>query len=350
MAAAAARYGAERGVEVVWDARPLAAFNDQPLSEVPDLYDLVFVDHPTIGAAAAGGRLFPLEEALDARTLAALEADSIGASQHTYVWDGRTWAVGVDAACQVAAYRPDLLQRVPASWQQVIELAGRHPGSVAMPLYPSDAMCSLLSLSAQFDPASAPGSPAWPHPEALDLLCRLSQAVDAACFELNPPQLLDRLAAGATIAYTPLIFGYTNYSRPGQRVRFCDLPSPGGEPGGGLLGGAGLAVPATGEHPAEAARFAAWCARPAIQREVILPNGGQPASRAVWDDPACDAAVGGFFTATRKTMDTALVRPRAPWWPGYALKGSLELHRMLADRRPPAAIASALARLLEHRS
>ncbi|WP_265805438.1 extracellular solute-binding protein [Wenjunlia tyrosinilytica] len=354
MKAAAARYAAEHGVLVTWDTRPLAAFNDQPLSELPDRYDLVFIDHPTVAATALSGRLTALDTILHPQVLADVASDSVGGSQDTYVWDRHTWAIGVDAACQVAAHRRDLLERlgraVPRTWSHVVDLAGRHPGAVAMPLYPSDALCSLLSLSAQYDPASLPGSPSWPHPEALALLCRIARAVDTACFELNPPQLLDRMAEGDTIAFAPLVFGYTNRSRPGapgHRLHFSDLPSPTGRPGGALLGGAGIAVPSTSAHPAEAAHFAAWCARTDVQRDIVVANGGQPASRAVWEDPASDAAVGGFFRSTLKSMATARVRPRDPWWPDYALKASVELHRLLAARTGPAVIGAAMNRMLE---
>lgn len=354
MRAAADRYARENGVDVAWDARPLAAFNDQPLDEVAEGYDLVFIDHPTIGSAAGGGWLHALDDVLDRQVLAELAADSVGRSQDTYVWQGRTWAIAVDAACQVAAHRPDLLEALgsplPRTWSEVADLAERHPRAVALPLYPSDALCSLLSLSAQFDPACEPGSPNWPHPDAVALLSRLARAVDPGCLQLNPPQLLDRMARGDTIAYAPLLFGYTNYARPdapGHRLRFSDPPSPTGLPAAALLGGAGIAVPATSAHPAEAARFAAWCAHPATQRDVVLPHGGQPASRTVWTDPEADGIAGGFFHATRRSMEAAHVRPRAAWWPGYALAASLELNRLLAANVTPSVITSALHRLLK---
>ena len=70
-----------------------------------------------------------------------------------------------------------------------------------------------------------------------------------------------------------------------------------------MLGGAGLAVSASSTHASEAADFAAWVAGARAQREVVLPNGGQPASRGAWLDPRADEIVGGFFSGTRRTLE-----------------------------------------------
>ena len=52
-------------------------------------------------------------------------------------------------------------------------------------------------------------------------------SVPPECLTLNPIEVAERLAEGDHYAYAPLLFGYTNYSRPGyraHRLRYVDMP------------------------------------------------------------------------------------------------------------------------------
>jgi multiple sugar transport system substrate-binding protein len=331
MIAAAEAYRRVRpDVRVEWRARPLALFNDQPVEEVAADYDLIFVDHPMTGAVAAGRSLVPLDTVLEAGELAGIAERGIGGSHDSYGWDGHQWALAVDAACQVAAFRTDRLTAdVPTTWDDVLALARSAPGSVALPLYPSDAICTLITLSA--GAAMAAGEPAtWLHPDGADLLVELTGMVDAWCYRVNPPALLDAMAGDGTIAYVPAVFGYATLSRP--PLRFADVPGVDGRPCGAVLGGAGLAVSPSSRQLGEAAAFAAWCLRTDTQRGVLLPAGGQPGDRLVWDDPAADQLTGGFLSATRRTIDASYVRPRDAWWPGFQRDAGLLLVDLLRER------------------
>jgi multiple sugar transport system substrate-binding protein len=331
MAAATEAYRRVRpDVRVEWRARPLAQFNDQPVEQVAADHDLIFVDHPATGSVAAGGSHVPLDTVLDPAELAGIAERAIGASHDSYTWGGHQWALGVDAACQVAAYRADRLTAdVPTTWDGVFALARSAPGSVALPLYPSDAICTLISLSA--GAAVAAGEPAtWLHPDGAELLVELAGLVEQWCYGTNPPALLDAMAGDGQVAYVPTVFGYATLSRP--PLRFAGVPGVDGRPRGAVLGGAGLAVSPAGAHVAEAAAFAAWCLRTDIQREVLLPAGGQPGDRLVWDDPEADELTGGFLSATRRTIDAAYVRPREAWWPRFQRDAGLLLVELLRER------------------
>jgi multiple sugar transport system substrate-binding protein len=335
-------------------ARPLAAFNDQPVPEIASTADVLFVDHPMVGTAAQTQALVPLEDLLDAEVLAALTTDSIGGSQESYVWEGRQWATAVDAACQVAVRDERRLRDLgptPQSWTEVLDLARRAPGSVAIPLYPSDAVLSLVSMSEDLRRCgAADAEEMWPR-EAIATLCELAGLVDPRSFQVNPPQLLDLMSTGPqddAPLYAPLLFGYTNYQRPtarGRRLSFCAPPAFGDRPAA-VLGGAGLAVSAFSEHPSEAAAFAAWMSGTETQRDVVLPAEGQPSSRAVWVDPEADALVGGFFSGTRSTIESSHVRPRDSWWPAYQEAAGIALVQALRAETAPDAIRDDLDRLL----
>jgi multiple sugar transport system substrate-binding protein len=363
MAAAATEWARQRpGVVIRWDARPLAAFNDQPIAAAVAGYDLVFVDHPMMGETAPTGCLAPLDDLIAPSTLAALAADSIAGSHDTYGYAGHQWALAIDAACQVAvASEPGLARlgaAVPRTWTEVLDLARRHPAAVAIPLYPSDAFCALLSMSAG-GLSATDRAPRRPFTEAaVESLIELAAVADPSSFDLNPPVLLDLMSGRAdpadAPAYAPLIFGYSRYQRPGapgRRLRFHDVPASGTGPGGGVLGGAGLAVTAAGRWPGEAAAFAAWIAGATAQRDIVCAHQGQPASTTVWADPSADRLVGGFFSGTRATIERAHVRPREPWWPRFQKEAGARLARLLRERAPARKAHAELAALLDrHRT
>jgi multiple sugar transport system substrate-binding protein len=354
---AAARAWRERaGVEVEWSARPLAAFNDQPLEELALEADLLVVDHPFSGTAAATGCLAPLDRLVPEETLEALAADAIGQSHASYRYAGQQWALALDAACQVAVAREDLLSALgahpPATWDEVIVLAEAAPALVALPLYPTDAVCSLLTLAANAGHPATAGETLFSDPdaaeEALARLGELARLAHPDSFALNPPALLDRMRDTDDVAYAPLTFGYTNYARPGlpgRRLRFLDVPSAGSGPVGSLLGGAGLAVSAASGSQDAAAAFAAWICGADVQRELVFPAGGQPGSRSVWLDPECDAVSGGFFSGTLASIEGAYVRPRDAWWPRFQEAAGELVADALRERRAPAAAVEALERL-----
>lgn len=381
MAAAAALWRSVRHVEVVWDARPLSAFNDQPVEELTADYDLIVFDHPMVGSAVRAGCLAPLDELLAEDVLARHAIDTVGGSHASYYDAGHQWGLAVDAACQVAAVRPDLLAKydveVPTTWDAVVALGRALPGKVVLPLYPADALCSLLTISANLGTPLDAETSGFSR-DAVALLAALVEVVDRSSFGLNPPAALDLMTRTDTIVYIPLLFGYTNYARPSaerrSQVRFTAIPSPSAPttsqagdagpasvdagatvagvavngPRGSILGGAGIGVSARSAYPVEAAAFASWVSGTAVQRYVVLPNGGQPASAATWSDPTADAMVGGFFSGTRATMDGAWTRPRKPWWPAFQEAASRRLAEDLAAGCPPGDIVRALDRLLDH--
>jgi multiple sugar transport system substrate-binding protein len=347
-------WGEERGVALDWQARSLRDFGDQPLEELAASFDLLLIDHPLVGTALDTGCILPLDELLPSETLQELAQDGIGWSHASYTYGGHQWALAVDAACQVAAARSDLLggRPAPATWQDVRALAQVQPGRVGLPLMPADAICSYISLlaNAGTPPPAGPGAFAE-RGTGLAVLTLLGELVGAGhpeCLDWNPPAILERMSESDELVYVPLVFGYTNYSRPGDRplpVRFLDIPSAGRGPIGSVLGGAGLAVSSASAHPVDAAAFAAWICSSAAQRRIVAPAGGQPASRSAWLDPEVDRLTGRFTSGTLATIEAAHVRPREPWWPPFQLAAGETLNALLRDRADPADMVDETERL-----
>jgi multiple sugar transport system substrate-binding protein len=341
-------------VEIAWEYRSLMAFGDEPLEEIADRYDLLVIDHPFCGTAAATRTLTPLDQLLDAATLDALAADAVGPSHVSYAYEGSQWGLATDAACQVAAVRDDLLdgRAAPAAWDDVVSLARERPGSVVIPLSPAQAMCAFLTLCANAGTPAAEDAERLVQPDvgraAIELLAELLRLGPSEALEWQPPDVLQRMTTTDEIVYVPLAFGFVTYARADrveQPCRFLDVPSAGHGPVGAILGGAGLAVSAAGAHKDEAAAFAAFASGADAQRTIVGPVGGQPGSASAWDDPELDRAGGGFFSGTRATIEQAWVRPRDPFWPAFQLEGGTALNEGLAEGLPPKDILDNLDRL-----
>ncbi|HEX5936574.1 MAG TPA: extracellular solute-binding protein [Actinomycetota bacterium] len=312
-------------VRVTWETRSLQAFADQPVEELSGREDLIVLDHPSIGEAIAAGAIRRLDGLVDDAFLEEQRRSSVGRSYESYTWDGGQWALPIDAAAQVAAYRADLLESagaaVPRTWEEVSELAASGVG-VAIAAIPVDVICGFLGICRSLGAEPfAPGDGVVPSEVGAEALRILRDAVAGshpATATWNPPAVLQRLAKG-DLVYTPLAFGYVNYARPGfagAPVRFAPSPSAGNGPSG-TLGGAGLAVSTSSAHAEEACAYAAFVASPAVQRGVYVDGGGQPGHRGAWTDRAVDHAAGGFFADLLPALDVAYLRPRFDGFLGF---------------------------------
>jgi multiple sugar transport system substrate-binding protein len=352
--AAAEAFSAHRpDVRVTWDVRTLQAFADQPVGELAAAYDLIVLDHPAIGAAVARGALLPLDEHLDRSSLDEQVRGSLGRSAESYAWDGRRWALAIDAAAQVAAYRPDLLEAagvaVPSTWDDARAAVDRLGAAVALPAIPVDAICAFLGTCRSLGAEPCVGDDTVADRdagrEALGILRDVVARGHPASLASNPPAILDRIADTDEIAYAPLAFGYATHARPGVRrhaVRFAGGPSGGAGVPSGTLGGAGLAVSASTAHAEAACAYAAFTASPDVQRTVYLEGGGQPGHRAAWIDDAANEATGRFFRDTLDALDAAYLRPRHDGFLAFQDQAGGLVHRFLRTGEDAEGVLDAL--------
>jgi multiple sugar transport system substrate-binding protein len=338
-------------VELTWDVRSLAAFGDELTPQTVGAYDLLFVDHPFCGTAERSGVLHPLDELLTTAELEALSRDSIGPSHASYAFHGHQWALATDAACQVSAVRTDLLgeRPLPATWHEVLALARESAPNVTLPLTPPHALSSFVTLCANTGSPVPLSGERFVDPDvgasAISMLAELYAHGPAAATRWEPPDVLDRMTSTDDCWYVPLIYGYITYVSPrsvARPCRFTDIPSSGRGPLGAVLGGAGLAVSATSQHPQEAAQYAAW-ASSAEGQLIGARSGGQPGSRTVWADPTLDQPTRAFFRDTAASIEHAWVRPRDVWWPLF----QLEAGRILTDGLEESVEPQAMLRRIE---
>jgi multiple sugar transport system substrate-binding protein len=340
------------GVRVQWDARPLKDFEDQPLAELAATYDLVLLDYPFTGAAATSGLIVSVDDWVDAAYLADQAEHAVGPSYDSYTWNGKQWALAIDAAAQVSAVRPDLLdanglEQVPDRWDAVAELARElcdAPARIALPLNPNHAYCAFVSVG-----VASMGSSFWPRGghvdratarEALEFLKALAGSLHPLSREADPIAISDRMADSDEILFVPLMFGYSNYSRAGflrRQLRFGNAPRGASGHIGSVLGGVGIALSARSRQPKAAAELARLLASAEMQSGLYVRSGGQPGHGAAWDSDDANRLVDNFFFATRATMDQAFLRPRVSGHRLLQQEAGLLIHRCLWQGEPDAA-------------
>jgi len=216
------------GISIKWDARSLLAFGDQHISEFYSDYDLMVIDHPHVPDAVHADAVVAFEDLTTPSQLDLLEATSVGASHESYLYKGKHWALAIDTAAQVSAFRPDKAERSPVFWYEVFELAKKK--QLLWAHKPVDAFSTFATLMAQ------KGRPLQGNKtyidqemalEVLEFMVELASLVPDVCAKSNPIEIAEILSGTDDYAYGICMYGYSNYSRDGFRKNvliYDDLP------------------------------------------------------------------------------------------------------------------------------
>jgi multiple sugar transport system substrate-binding protein len=336
---------ARKGVRIVWEKRSLQAFADRSLEAMALDYDLMVIDHPHAGSAARSGLLVPFDRA-DPR-LTELAAQSCGVSHASYEFSGQQWALAIDAAMPVAAYRPDLIENIPATWSEVVKLA--ESGQVIWPLLPVNALMSFFTLLANVgEPfgANDNGVSNASGCAVLKEMLRVADELPDECFAMDPIAAYEWLSCRSSHSYVPLLYGYSNYSRAGFRphlVKVANIPALGQHgPVGSAIGGAGIAISASSRHKERAMEYALWIASAGCQRDTYFRSGGQPANLVAWQDDYCNQASNGFFRDTILTLESCYLRPRHDGYMPFQDVGGKMVHACLTGEETTQATVHAI--------
>ena len=298
-------------VKIVWEKRSLQEFADAPIQQLAKTFDLLVIDHPFVGYAAAHGTLLAVDEYLSKEYLDDQAKNTVGSSHRSYQYDGHQWALAIDAATPVSSWRPDLIDTLPKTWAELMVLA--REGRVAVPGLPVDCLMYfyMMCVAAGEEPfirddiivSDEVGE------EALRLLAELLGSCEQACFTRNPIATYEAMASRDDLVYCPFGYSYSNYSRDGYAehlLQFGDLVD-------GLhstLGGTGLAISAKCASKSVAIDYARYVAGAECQRFLYTQSGGQPGHRGAWLDAEANRITHDFFRVTLPTLDRAYLRPR----------------------------------------
>ncbi len=214
-------------IEVQWRQRTLQEFADYPIEKLTESYDLLIIDHPWVGCAAATNCVLPLDEHLPKAYLNNQADNNVGRSHQSYHYGGHQWALAIDAAAPVPSYREDLLNengaKVPETWAEVMDLAKK--GKVAAPAIPIDLLMNFYMF------CQAHGQEPFVSKEkvidketglkALATMKDFYSLLDERMFAANPIRVAEMMSMSNDFWYCPFAYVYSNYCRI-QRL-FADL-------------------------------------------------------------------------------------------------------------------------------
>lgn len=307
-------------IEIRWKKRTLQEFADAPIEKLTAGYDLLIIDHPWMGCAAATKCVLPLDEYLPADFITDQANNSVGHSHLSYHYDGHQWAIAIDAATPAASYRTDLFEKsglkVPDTWDEVLEFA--KTGRVLVPGIPVDTLMAFYMFC-----LANGNEPFLIKSEVIDMQTGLSALEDmkqlwSLCNKLiynSSPIIIAEIMSGTDeYWYCPFAYCYSNYSRRGYAnnvLLYKDLPLYRNY--GRLhstIGGTGIAVSSTSRYKKIAIQFVQWITSGECQSTFYVENGGQPGHLLAWKSNIANLICNNFFTNLLPTMDRGYVRPR----------------------------------------
>jgi multiple sugar transport system substrate-binding protein len=317
--------------QVRWERQPLEDFESRPLRTLADDFDLLVIDHPGLGEAVRDGCLRPLNDFFSPGELASWRGLAIGASFDSYRLGGHQWALPLDAAAQVSVCRPEMLDERPASWAEAGQVARAQRTVLCLGGPQALLMLAAICVASGTPPATAPGEfvLATAGGGALDVMADLLAHADREMSAGNPIGVLDAMAAPGGPSYCPLVYGYVTYHRPAPpRRRLAAFDAPAGPGGiGSVLGGTGIAVTRSCTQPGAAAGQLRLLLSEQVQVGLYGELGGQSSLRQAWRGSNSNSGGpdGGFYGATRRTVESAWVRPRFAGYPAFQAAASAVL-------------------------
>jgi multiple sugar transport system substrate-binding protein len=307
------------GIEINWKKRTLQEFADFPIEKLTEEYDLLIIDHPWVGCAAAINCVLPLNEFLDEEYLQDQLNNSVGYSHLSYYYKDAQWALAIDAATPAASYRHDLLEKnkttVPDAWEEVLELA--KAGKVAVPAIPIDLLMNFYTFCIAHGQEPFNDRDQVIDKEtgirAIQTMKELYSLVDRKMFRCNPIAIAELMSSTNEYWYNPFAYCYSNYSRKGfakHLLHYSDVVPFKGNKLRTTIGGTGLAVSVFSKHKDIALDFTEWIVSGEIQRTLYAENGGQPGHRSAWTSDEVNGLTNNFFKNILPVMDNGYLRPR----------------------------------------
>ncbi len=231
------------------------------------------------------------------------------------VFDGKTYFVPHRLNWQAMFYDASALGAPPASWEELLALAKRHPGRIGLKCARYEGLvCDIFPFlwQAGADPLKPSSQQAR---EALRFLQELAKYLNPAARSYKENTVLQAQEHGEVLLHFNWPFAVPLLREKGllpSRVRTAPLPAgPRGR--ATVLGGGYLAIPKTAPHPDLAAKFIEFVTSPDGQRMLVSRLGWFPIRDEGWAAMTDDdkAALEGFLAM----KDAVFARPNIPSYP-----------------------------------
>lgn len=344
------------GVQIQWKKRTLQEFADFPIEKLTEEYDLLIIDHPWVGCAAATNCVLSLNEYLSKKYLDDQLNNSVGNSHLSYNYNNQQWALAIDAATPAASYRKDLLEKnntpVPTSWEAVIALA--KIGKVAVPAIPIDLLMNFYTF------CIAHGKEPFANKEeiidketgllAIDTMKELYSLVNRKMVTCNPIAVAELMSTTNDYWYCPFAYCYSNYSRTGfaqNLLHYSDVVSFNGKKLRTTIGGTGLAVSVFSKHKEAAIDFTQWVVSGEVQRTLYMEHGGQSGHRSAWEDNNANNLTHDFFKNILPVMNNGYMRPRYNSYLHFQDGAGVPLQKCLMEDGNPSAALNEMNRIYQ---
>ncbi len=327
-------------VEIIWEKRPLQAFADRPIEEMAYDYDLMVIDHPHVGEASRKNLIYELNSNQEYKEqLKALELNSVGLSHQSYNFNNNQYALAIDAAAPVSAYRKDLIDNPPRTFEDTIKLAEK--SRVIWPIKPVDCISCFNSIAANLDSPINSSYKTFIQKdlakEILNMMKKLSKLVPKDCLSMNPINVLDIMSGSDDFDFCPQLYGYSNYSRKSfgkSLVNFGEMISFNEDPNnckGSQIGGTGLAISKSTKNLDIALEYSFWVASEQCQTEQFYFSGGQPGHLKAWQNDMINNDCENFFRNTLTTLQKSWLRPRYDGYMYFQDKGGTIINAYLKE-------------------
>jgi multiple sugar transport system substrate-binding protein len=331
-------------IEIKWKKRTLQEFADFPIEKLTEEYDLLIIDHPWVGCAAATKCVLPLNEYLSKEYLEDQLINSVGYSHPSYNYKNSQWALAIDAATPAASYRKDQFEKnkitLPQTWEDVLALA--KAGKVAVPAIPIDLLMNFYTF------CIVHGKEPFQNldevvdgqtgVQAIETMKVLYSLVDKKMFNCNPIAVAEIMSTTDDHWYCPFAYCYSNYSRTGYAknlLHYTDVVSFNGNKLRTTIGGTGLAVSTFSENKKIAIDFTSWIVSGEMQRTLYVQHGGQPGHRSAWTDGEANQLTNDFFKNILPIMDNGYTRPRYNGYLHFQDHAGIPLQKCLVENGDP---------------
>jgi multiple sugar transport system substrate-binding protein len=275
-----------------------------------------------------------------------IESDLIPATLESVNYDGKFWGAPQQTDAAFLYYRTDQVKEVPATWQEVYEVASQNDGIVYQGAPYEGLTCDFLELAfaAGGEVLSEDGKTAViDSPENVKALQFMVDGVKNGIAARGVTTYMEEESrryweSGKATFMRNWPYAYALGQKKGTKVagKFDVAPFPEFEGGGkaSILGGHNFVISVFSDNPGAALKWTDYMMQEAQQKTSFVDAAQAPTLAAVYDDPAVQKKY-AFASDLKEAVSQARVRPVSPVYPQISQAIYENVNEALAGRVSP---------------